>query len=221
MAVTLMEKPLLAPEAPAAADPGAYAHFAAALRQAMVVHGLSERRLALELGITIGTTQKYFRGKVHPLRVSTQVNQRLASLLGVTLDALVRFYGTGEYESDLGFEDVVSWVRSSAGSEHMAGILDAISAASRRALAAPGNALPAEPERLEPFTWPLDELAAAGVSEALRERMGLGEQELRGLVEEGIFDDALVEAFSVATNLAEEEVRKAFKLRKPIPPEDR
>jgi transcriptional regulator with XRE-family HTH domain len=221
MAVTPMEKPRLAPEAPAVADPGAYAHFAAALRQAMVLHGWSERRLALELGITIGTTQKYFRGKVHPLRVSTQVNQRLAYLLGVTLDALVRFYGTGEYESDLGFEDVVSWVRSSAGSEHMAGILDAISAASRRALAAPGNALPVEPERLEPFTWPLDELAAAGVSEALRERMGLGEQELRGLVEEGIFDDALVEAFSVATNLAEEEVRKAFKLRKPIPPEDR
>lgn len=65
--------------------------FAQALRQAMVRNKLSERRLATELGITIGTTQKYFRYRVHPLKVATGINQELARLLGITLDALLTF----------------------------------------------------------------------------------------------------------------------------------
>ena len=196
-------------------DEVAVHRFAQALRQAMVVHGYSERRLATELGITIGTTQKYFRGKVHPLKVATGISRKLADLLGVTLDALVNYYESGDYESGVTFNEVVSWVRSSSGLEHLAPMLEAMSAAGRRSIA--GEPDPKEAAPPPPYTWPIEELRNVGMSDALRERMGLGDEPLRRLAEKGEYDDALVEAFSVAVNIAEDEVRKAFSGRCPIP----
>ena len=196
-------------------DEVAVHRFAQALRQAMVVHGYSERRLATELGITIGTTQKYFRGKVHPLKVATGISQKLSDLLGVTLDALVRYYESGDYESGVTFSEVVSWVRSSAGMEHITPMLEAMSIAGRRTTA--GESSPVEDAPPPPYTWPIEELRNVGMSDALRERMGLGDEALRRLAEQGEYDDALVEAFSVAVNIAEDEVRKAFSGRCPIP----
>ena len=196
-------------------DEVAVHRFAQALRQAMVVHSYSERRLATELGITIGTTQKYFRGKVHPLKVATGISQKLSDLLGVTLDALVRYYESGDYESCVTFSEVVSWVRSSAGMEHITPMLEAMSIAGRRTTA--GESSPVEDAPPPPYTWPIEELRNVGMSDALRERMGLGDEALRRLAEQGEYDDALVEAFSVAVNIAEDEVRKAFSGRCPIP----
>lgn len=193
-------------------DP-AIERFAQALRQAMVINGLSERRLGAEPGITIGTTQKYFRGQVNPMNVATRINKGIAEKLGVTLDELVRFCETGEYAATLKFDQVVSWVRSSAGAEHMAGIICALSDATKREKAA--VALADEPEP-EPYLWPEQELADAGISDALRERMGLGTEVMARLRDRGEFDDALVEAFSVAVNLEEEAVREAFRERRPI-----
>jgi hypothetical protein len=46
--------------------------------------------------------------------------------------------------------------------------------------------------------------------------MGLTEEALEALALRGEFDDALVEAFAIATNWEEEEVRKAFEKRVPI-----
>lgn len=156
-------------------DP-AVERFAQALRQAMAINGFSERRLGTELGITIGTTQKYFRGAVNPMNVSTRINKGLAEQLGVTLDQLVHFYETGEFDSVLTFEQVVAWIRSRAGHEHVAPIVCSLSEAASRAKE--GRALPAacepEPARPEPYTWPEQELADVGLSDALRERMGLG-----------------------------------------------
>lgn len=198
-------------------DP-AVERFAQALRQAMAINGFSERRLGTELGITIGTTQKYFRGAVNPMNVSTRINKGLAEQLGVTLDQLVHFYETGEFDSVLTFEQVVAWIRSRAGHEHVAPIVCSLSEAASRAKE--GRALPAacepEPARPEPYTWPEQELADVGLSDALRERMGLGEEAMRRLREDGEFDDALVEAFSVAVNLEEDAVREAFKNRRPV-----
>jgi DNA-binding Xre family transcriptional regulator len=186
--------------------------FVEALRKAMIRNRCSERRLAADLGITIGTTQKYLRRQIHPLKVGTGINSKLASLLGITLDDLVRYYETGEERSGVSFEQVLSWVNSEAGVEHLGSMLSA--------LAGVGGSCgkTAEPEAVQPFTWPLEELDQAGVSKALRERMGLTEEALDALVNRGEFDDELVEAFAVATNLDELEVRKAFEKRVPIPP---
>jgi transcriptional regulator with XRE-family HTH domain len=185
--------------------------FAEALRRAMIRHRCSERKLATDLGITIGTTQKYFRGMVHPLKVATGINSKLAGLLGITLEDLVRFYETGEMSSTVELPQVLSWVRSTAGMEHMSEIL--------RALAEVGSGCAhAKPAEVQPFTWPLEELDNAKVSPALRQRMGLTEEALDALVQRGEFDDELVEAFAVATNLDEAEVRKAFETRLPMPP---
>lgn len=184
--------------------------FAQALRQAMVRHGLSERKLAIELGITIGTTQKYFRYKVHPFKVATGINRELARLLGITLDALVAFYETGEFRNGLGFEEVATWLRSEAGVEHMAPILRAMSELGQRVVEPAAELVASLRPRYE---WPIQELHNAGVSEALRRRMGLTEEALERLATTGEFDDDLVEAFSVAVNLEEDTVREAFSRR--------
>jgi transcriptional regulator with XRE-family HTH domain len=198
------------------------ARFSKALRQAMVVNQISERKMALMLGITSGTTQKYFRGEVDPFKVGTGVNRGLAHLLGVTLDQLCDFYESGSYSKEvtagISFEDVVSWMQSPAGADHIGPILETAARVCQQ-----GPIAPLQQERLvqlAPFTWPMEELEAAGVSTALRERMGLTADALQALVEEGIFDDDLVEAFSVATNLDPVEVRKAFTNRLAIPPGD-
>lgn len=175
----------------------------------------SERHLAGELGITIGTTQKYFRGKVHPLSVQTRVSHKLARVLGITLDALVRFYETGEYASDLSFAEVVSWVRSSAGLEHLGPMLDAMSSAGQR-IGLDGEGCGHASAISKPYTWPREELQEAGISDALRQRMGLTDEALDRLERSGEFDDALVEAFAVAVNLQEDEVRLAFSQRSPV-----
>jgi transcriptional regulator with XRE-family HTH domain len=202
------------------ADSQRLARFAKALRQAMIVNEISERRMATMLGITSGTTQKYFRGEVDPLKVGTGVNRGLARLLGVSLDQLVDYYETGSYakelDAGLSFEKVVSWMQSSDGVEHIGSILQAAAKVCQRGVMADlSAAAPVAPP--QPFTWPLEELKSAGVSPALQERMGLTEEAMRGLTEDGEFDDALVEAFSVATNLDPVEVRKAFAGRVPIP----
>jgi transcriptional regulator with XRE-family HTH domain len=188
--------------------------FTQALRQAMAKHRWSERRLASELGITIGTTQKYFRYQVNPFKVGTGINRQLARLLGITLDSLVQFYETGEYTSDLSFEDVVSWVSSNAGLEHLGPMLDAMSSAGQRI--GLDASCPAKTSKPEPYTWPRRELQDAGISDALRQRMGLTDEALDRLEKDGVFDDALVEAFAVATNYEEEAVRDAFASRTPV-----
>lgn len=177
----------------------------------MVQNRYSERKLASELGITIGTTQKYFRGLVHPLKVATGINHRLAAMLNTSLDALVNYYVTGEHGSEISFDQVIAWLNSKAGVEHLAPVLFAASSAARS-----GDASCVKQHK-ERFTWPLEELASAKVSPALRERMGLTDEVLEALCDEGVFDDDLVEAFSIATNLDEAEVRKAFTKRQPIP----
>ena len=185
--------------------------FVEALRRAMIRNRCSERRLAADLGVTIGTTQKYLRHQIHPLKVGTGINSKLASLLGVTLDDLVRYYETGEERSGVTFEQVLSWVNSEAGVEHLGSMLGALAGVG-------GKCQPEanESQALAPYTWPLEELEEAGISAALRERMGLTEESLAALVKEGVFDDALVEAFAVATNTEEAAVRAAFEQRKPV-----
>lgn len=179
--------------------------FAQALRQAMAVNGLSERRLAAALGITIGTTLKYFRGLVHPMKVATGINHRLAALLGTSTDSLVAFYETGAYESELSLANVVKWLRSNVEQEHLAVIV--------QALAEVGNRKPLASER---YDWPKQALEDEGISVALRQRMGLSDEALERLATTGEFDDELVEAFSVATNFEEDAVREAFMARRPV-----
>jgi transcriptional regulator with XRE-family HTH domain len=209
-------------EADTQADERRLERFAKALRQAMVVNSVSERKMASLLGITSGTTQKYFRGEVDPMKVGTGVNWGLAQLLGVTLDQLVDFYLTGSYSkeitADVSFKDVVSWMETEAGAEHLGQVLEAAARVYQRVPAMPVLS-DGPPKKQKPFLWPVEELKSAGVSLALQERMGLTEEVMQRLVEEGEFDEGLVEAFSVATNLDPKEVRKAFELRMPIPGE--
>lgn len=196
--------------------------FVSAIGEAMVFNKFSQRALAAHCGVTIGAITKYLRGEVAPENTSFGVQIQLAKAIGVTVDSLWRYYETGEYASGLGVDQVESWLRSESGQEDLPVLMDSLQQAGRRWLEKEGKtgeghvrarrgAKKGEP----PYTWPREELADVGVSERMREMMGLTEDVLSAL-ELGEYDDRVVEAFSVACNYEEDAVREAFSKREPI-----
>lgn len=195
---------------------GQIERFIKALNQAMVLNGLSQRGLCERLGIQVGTLTKYLRGEVAPLKVGTGIQSALAEELGVTLDALIGYYQAGEYITGVSLQDVESWIRSDAGQEDLPTLMASLQAAGERWIGKGPPAAEGVEELVEPYTWPLEELKEAGVSEKFRERLGLSQERMAALVERGEYDEDLIEAFSVACNYELEAVREAFAQRKPI-----
>lgn len=196
---------------------GQIERFIKALNQAMVLNGLSQRGLCERLGIQVGTLTKYLRGEVAPLKVGTGIQSALADALGVTLDALISYYQEGEYITGVSLQAVESWIRSDAGQEDLPTLMASLQAAGQRWIGKGPPDAEEEPfKQLEPYTWPLQELEDAGVSEKFRERLGLTKERMAALVERGEYDDDLVEAFSVACNYELEAVSEAFAQRTPI-----
>jgi transcriptional regulator with XRE-family HTH domain len=192
--------------------------FIRCLNQAMTAGRLSQRQLCDRMGITIGSMTKYLRGSVAPLKVATGIQAELARELGVSLDALIAYYEHGEYTTAVSVVDVESWIRSESGQEELPRLMAAFKDAGQRWLAeCPplAGALPPA-EEPQPYTWPIEELREAGISDRFRERLGLTDDALRQLAETGEFDEDLVEAFSVACNYEQDAVRDAFERRVPI-----
>lgn len=185
--------------------------FKGSLLQAMALHSWSQRELCERLGITIGTMTKYLKGMVEPFKVGLGIQTCLAKELGITLDALVAYYRTGEYETSVTLNDVESWIRSSAGQEDMPALMKSLHEASLRSLGVVENA-----GKIEPYTWPIEELNRAEVSDGMRERLGLTDAALRALATKGEFEDELVEAFALVTGYKADDVRRAFASRKPV-----
>jgi len=189
--------------------------FIRCLNQAMTAGRLSQRQLCDRMGITIGSMTKYLRGSVAPLKVATGIQAELARELGVSLDALIAYYEHGEYTTAVSVVDVESWIRSESGQEELPRLMAAFKDAGQRWLTEcqpPAGALPPAKEP-QPYTWPIEELREAGISDRFRERLGLTDDALRQLAETGEFDDDLVEAFSVAGNSEQAAVRDAFERR--------
>lgn len=191
--------------------------FAQALQQAMVVNRMSQRQLSALIGIKIGTMTKYLNGEIRPLRVAIEIQGKLAHALGVTLDALLRFYLTGELVTDVTVRDVESWIRSEAGQEDLPKLMASLQEAGQRWLGGSPDpkALP-EAQELEPYTWPLRELEELELSPRMREKLGLTDADLEPLVLRGEFTDELAEAFSIAANYELSAVKEAFSKREPI-----
>lgn len=191
--------------------------FQQVLRQAMVVNDFSQRQLSEAMGVKIGTMTKYLNGEIRPLRVALEIQAGLASCLGVTLDALLAFYRSGELVTQVTVRDVESWLRSDAGQEDLPVIMASLQEAGQRWLSGSGpmRSLP-EPKVPKPYTWPLQEIEELGLSDTMRQRLGLTAADLAPLVERGEFSEDLVEAFSVAANYDLEAVREAFAARRPI-----
>ena len=189
--------------------------FVRSLQQAMAVHGLSQRDLSARIGVRIGTMTKYLRGDVAPLRVGVGIQAALAAVLGVTTDALLAYYRTGEYATAIDVDDVTSWIRSDARQGDLPALMAALQEAGVRWTQ---EALPPEevPLTLAPFVWPIEELKGAGISDRFRERLGLTDEALKRLATTGEFDEDLAEAFSVACNYELPAVLEAFRNRKPI-----
>lgn len=114
--------------------------FIEVLNHALIVNRISQRELCERLGITIGTLTKYLRGEVFPLNIKTHITRRLAEVRGVSLDSLLAYYETGEFkegQSTVQMEQIGAWIRSNAGQEDMAKLLEDLSAAQARILADP------------------------------------------------------------------------------------
>jgi len=185
--------------------------FRTALLQALALNDCSQRELSDRIGITIGTMTKYLRMVVPPFKVGLGIQRMLAKELGVTLDALAAYYETGEYQTGLSLADVEGWIRSSAGQQDLPAIMKSMHEAAVKALEPLGQqAVPVA------YTWPIEALKKADVSDSMRERLGLTDACLRLLATEGQYDDEMVEAFSLVTGYATETVKRAFSERVPV-----
>lgn len=185
--------------------------FVRAIRTALVgPPELSQRDLCKKLGVTIGSLSKYLRGEVAPGKVGFDVQCRLASVMGHTVDSLQRFYDTGEWSSETTLQDVVGWIRSDAGQADLPAILESMQAMTSRVTGVTNDNPGAD------YLWPLTELKAAEVSDKMRKKLGLTDEALWALAKEGKFDDDLVEAFGLACDYEEDAVREAFTNRTPV-----
>tara|TARA_B100000212_G_scaffold214251_1_gene161947 strand:+ start:6520 stop:7260 length:741 start_codon:yes stop_codon:yes gene_type:complete len=101
--------------------------FVDAINHALVSNSWTQRRLCEELGVTIGTMTKYLRGAVHPDRVGFEIQCRLAKALGFTPQALHAYYQTGEYITDVTFEQVVAFCQSQITNSEIPVLLSAVS----------------------------------------------------------------------------------------------
>jgi len=101
--------------------------FKSVLTEAMITNQYTQRKLCEELGITIGTMTKYLRGAVDPNRVATEIQAALAKTLGKTTDALLHYYASGDYGSELTMQQVVSWCTSQMAQSDIPVLLAAIS----------------------------------------------------------------------------------------------
>lgn len=188
--------------------------FCKAIRTALIgPPELSQRDLCKKLGISIGSMSKYLRGEVHPSNVGFEIQYNLAKSLGHTLDTLHRYYVTGEWTAELSMQDVVSWIRSDAGQEDLPAILESMQA---MALRTSGNESHSQSEKQEDYIWPLQALKQAEVKDKMRQKLGLTDERLWALAKDGVFDDDLVDAFSLACDYDEGAVREAFQSRQPI-----
>ena len=100
--------------------------FVQSLKQALVANKYSQRELCEALGITIGTLTKYLRGSVDPSKVGVAIMRKLAHELGLTTNALLDYFESGEYRSTLSIDDVASWIRSEAGQQDLPALLMAL-----------------------------------------------------------------------------------------------
>ena len=122
--------------------------FKSVLTEAMISNQYTQRKLCEELGITIGTMTKYLRGAVDPNRVATEIQAALARTLGKTTDALLHYYASGDYGSELTMQQVVSWCTSQMSQSDIPVLLAAISRGSDPLLkgSSPTALLPGKPE---------------------------------------------------------------------------
>ena len=178
--------------------------FVNALKQALVSNRFSQRKLCTEIGVTIGTMTKYMRGSINPFKVGTEVQERLAQSLGVSLPSLLTYYRTGDYASQITRGEVTSWIRSEGAQEDIPFLLDATSAVSRLHTVK----VDLEPS-IKKYSWPLEILANRRISSAMQERLGLGKDVMEKL-SQGEFEAETVEAFALLLNREPPEVEEAF-----------
>ena len=124
--------------------------FKSVLTESMITNQYTQRKLCDELGITIGTMTKYLRGAVDPNRVATEIQAALARTLGKTTDALLHYYASGDYGSELTMQQVVSWCTSQMSQGDIPVLLAAISRGSDPLLKA--NEPPALPQTVRGVT---------------------------------------------------------------------
>ena len=61
-----------------------------------------------------------------PSKVGVAIMRKLARELGLTTNALLDYFESGEYRSTLSIDDVASWIRSEAGQQDLPALLSAL-----------------------------------------------------------------------------------------------
>lgn len=219
MALRVDVKREYAPERGSPEDLAQCERFALAVRQAMAINQRTIRGIGSAIGVREGTITKYLKGKdggINPYSVNFGIIRWLAVELGVTMNQLDTFFQGGAFEGEAGLVDldqVASWIRMQADAGDLPVVLHSLQVAAER-MSGSGPAALLAPATLEPWTWPVEALEEAGVSERIRQRLGLDEETLDALVTEGRYNDEVVEALSIALNIDEELVRLGCEQRR-------
>lgn len=146
--------------------------FVQSLKQALIANKYSQRELCDALGITIGTLTKYLRGSVDPSKVGVAIMRKLAYELGLTTNALMDYFDSGEYHSELTIDDVASWIRSEAGQLDLPVLLTAMSQSTEKAAS------------VEPLNSVVDPLPASPVGNYTDEQAKRFQSVVKGALED-------------------------------------
>jgi len=143
--------------------------FINVLTTALVVNKMSQRELSERIGVTIGTLTKYLRGEVGPTNCKAHIQEKLAELRGVSLDSLLNYYRTGEFDDDqaiLKKDAVIAWLKSNAGQEDLLELLEAATTVQKRMIDEQFESLRSR-KNIQPAKW--DDARSAAYGQALRE----------------------------------------------------
>ena len=143
--------------------------FIGVLTTALVVNKMSQRELSERIGVTIGTLTKYLRGEVGPLNCKAHIQEKLAELRGVSLDSLLNYYRTGEFDEDQAIvkkDTVIAWLKSNAGQEDLLELLEAAATVQKRMIDEQFEGLRSR-KNIQPAKW--DDARSAAYGQALRE----------------------------------------------------
>lgn len=202
-------------------EQGRLIRFCEMLTKAKELQRISERELADQLGITLGTSQKYFSYQILPEKINVSTMAKLAALNKVSLDLLLAYIETGDMSTKAGLKDLLKWLSSGEQEEgDLAMVAMAFAESMQELKAKRMTARPlAESPKLQPYSWPTEFLEAEGIKKEWFPNFGFTEEQLDDLIERGEFSDELVEAFAKLIdkyNLSAEDIRWSFETRDPL-----
>ena len=180
--------------------------FAEAVTTASQRRGISLRALCEMLDIQSGTMTKYTKAEIDPWSTKAKIQGLLAEALGVSFDALMNFYTTGEFVAGVTLSSVESWISQEAAPEDSAKILKALAAMHERSTV----------KTTELYSWPRQVLETSPFDRSTLEVKGVTDEKISAVERGGDDDGTMARVIAHILNKSQEEVSEVLAQRKEI-----